>query len=247
MVTEVHGSKAEPWSSVQNLSGFVKGKENTSWPIFRPSPVNLGNVTVKGPTCRPLIPEHDLRIIRGREGLATDQLASASAANNSVSVSSAPPMSTLPIPRDCDDTLKDDPGLSTDSQVVYHWGSEETYQEDSEVSWAEVSSEEEVELELDFDSDAESPDDGVKDIGDEESHDWICQTHEKKQAIWGPEHQVISPISHELMQYLFPAKRANARVPIKCLLEADTRHLRAALVQPRTTYKGKKINFSRAI
>lgn len=242
-VSQVQGSRAEPWLSAQNLSGFAKGKENTSWP----SPVSLGNVTVKGFTYRPLIPERDLHIIRERESLATDPLASASAAINSVSVS---PMSTLPVLKDCSDTMKNDPELSTDSQVVYHWGSEETYQEDSEASWAEVSSEEEVELELDFDSDAENPgvsDEEVKDAGDGESHDWTFQSHEENQTKLDPEHQDISPISHELMQYLFPEKRENARVPIKYLLEADTRHLRAALVQSSSTYKGKKIIFSRAI
>lgn len=248
MVSQLQGSKAESWLSTQNLSGFVRGKENTSWPIFWSSPVNLGSIMVKGFTCRPLTPERDFHIIRGRESLATDQLASASTAIDSVSVSSPPPMSTLPALKDCSDTMKNDPGLSTDTQVVYDWGSEETYQEDSEASWAEVSSEEEVELELDFDSDAESPgnsDEGVKDDGDGESHD--LTSHEENQTIWGPEHQDISPIPRELMQYLFPIKRKNARVPIKYLLEADTRHLRAALVQSRTTYKGKKIIFSRAI
>ena len=245
-VSQVQGSKAEPWLSAQNLSGFVEGKENTSWP----SPVSLGNVSVKGFTSRPLTSELDLHIIRGRESLATDQLASASTAINSVSVSSPLPVSTLPALKDCSDTMKNDPGLSTDSQVVYHWGSEETYQEDSEASWAEVSSEEEVELELDFDSDAENPgisDEEVRDAGDGKSHDWIFQSHEENQTKWDPKHRDILPISHELMQYLFPEKRENARVPIKCLLETDTRHLRAALVQSRTTYKGEKIIFSRAI
>ena len=236
MVSQAQGSKVEPWLSVQNRPGFMEGKENASWPISRPSPVNLEKVSVRG-TCQSLTPGRTSRIIRGREGIPAGHLASASAATNSVSVSSSPPVSTLPSLSDCDDVA--DPELSTDGKVYSHWDSEEMYQEDSEITeanWAELSSEEEVELQLEFDSETESPGNPNESVIDARDGDRT-------------KHQNTSPVlqRHELVQYLFPVERTNNRVPIKYLLKADTGHLRAGLVQSRMTYQGKEIVFSRAI